>query len=58
MESKEAEAMLQGQATIWHFIFNFADSVALKYDVELRIGRADIIHSRWANHFGTNCFMY
>ncbi|XWS68609.1 hypothetical protein CRYUN_Cryun04dG0105100 [Craigia yunnanensis] len=43
MESKEAEAILQGQATIWQFMFSFADSMALKSAVELRI--ADIIHS-------------
>ncbi|XP_022761190.1 desmethylxanthohumol 6'-O-methyltransferase-like [Durio zibethinus] len=43
MESKEAEAMLQSQATIWQFMYSFADSMALKSVVELRI--ADIIHS-------------
>lgn len=44
MESKEADqASLEGQATIWQFIFSFADSMALKSAVELRI--ADIIHS-------------
>ncbi|KAL4360857.1 hypothetical protein GQ457_04G005500 [Hibiscus cannabinus] len=37
------EAKLQGQAEIWRFMFSFADSMALKSAVELRI--ADIIHS-------------
>ena len=44
METGElAEAPLQGQAEIWKFMFGFADSMALKSVVELRI--ADIIHS-------------
>ncbi|KAL7170582.1 hypothetical protein ACSBR2_035455 [Camellia fascicularis] len=46
MEEKEAfdgEAMLQAQAEIWKYMYHFADSVALKSAVELRI--ADIIHS-------------
>ncbi|KAG4177107.1 hypothetical protein ERO13_A11G293300v2 [Gossypium hirsutum] len=37
------EAMLQGQAEIWRYLYSFADSMALKCAVELRI--ADIIHS-------------
>ncbi|OMO59712.1 O-methyltransferase, family 2 [Corchorus capsularis] len=37
------EETLQGQADIWRFIYAFADSMALKSAVELRI--ADIIHS-------------
>ncbi|PPR97920.1 hypothetical protein GOBAR_AA22748 [Gossypium barbadense] len=37
------EARLQGQAEIWRYMFSFADSMALKSAVELRI--ADIIHS-------------
>ncbi|OMO57425.1 O-methyltransferase, family 2 [Corchorus olitorius] len=37
------EEMLQGQADIWRFIYAFADSMALKSVVELRI--ANIIHS-------------
>ncbi|KAK8529614.1 hypothetical protein V6N13_102518 [Hibiscus sabdariffa] len=37
------EATLQDQAEIWRFMFSFADSMALKSAVELRI--ADIIHS-------------
>ncbi|KAG4159556.1 hypothetical protein ERO13_D02G181300v2 [Gossypium hirsutum] len=37
------EAMLQGQAEIWRYLYSFADSMALKSAVELRI--ADIIHS-------------
>ncbi|OMO57409.1 O-methyltransferase, family 2 [Corchorus olitorius] len=37
------EEMLQGQADIWRFIYAFADSMALKSAVELRI--AEIIHS-------------
>ncbi|EOX99375.1 hypothetical protein QUC31_014679 [Theobroma cacao] len=43
MDSKEAKALVQGQATIWQFMFGFADSMALKCAVELRI--ADIINS-------------
>ncbi|KAJ9686614.1 hypothetical protein PVL29_015472 [Vitis rotundifolia] len=42
-EADEAELMLQGQANIWRHMFAFADSMALKCAVELRI--ADIIHS-------------
>ncbi|CAK9151352.1 unnamed protein product [Ilex paraguariensis] len=42
-ESIDSGAMLQGQAEIWQYMFNFADSMALKAAVELRI--ADIIHS-------------
>ncbi|XP_028807902.1 (R,S)-reticuline 7-O-methyltransferase-like [Neltuma alba] len=39
----EAEALLlQGQADIWKYMFSFADSMALKSAVELRI--PDIIH--------------
>ncbi|GMJ13048.1 N-acetylserotonin O-methyltransferase [Hibiscus trionum] len=38
------EATLQGQAEIWRFMLSFADSMALKSAVELRI--ADIIHSQ------------
>ncbi|KAA3482745.1 RS-norcoclaurine 6-O-methyltransferase [Gossypium australe] len=37
------EARLQGQAEIWRYMFSFADSMALKSTVELRI--ADIIYS-------------
>ncbi|KAL1179820.1 hypothetical protein V6Z11_A03G186100 [Gossypium hirsutum] len=37
------EARLQGQAEIWRYMFSFADSMALKSAVELRI--ADIIYS-------------
>ncbi|OWM91012.1 hypothetical protein CDL15_Pgr023345 [Punica granatum] len=43
MDAKEAEAMLRGQVAIWHHMFGFADSMALKCAVEL--GIADIIHS-------------
>ncbi|KAL7193441.1 hypothetical protein ACSBR2_025118 [Camellia fascicularis] len=46
MEENEAfdgEAMLQAQAEIWKYMYHFADSMALKSAVELRIG--DIIHS-------------
>ncbi|KAK7854537.1 xanthohumol 4-o-methyltransferase [Quercus suber] len=42
MEAKEAEAELQGQADIWKYMFSFADSMAVKCAVELRI--ADIIN--------------
>ena len=35
--------MLKGQAQIWQYMFNFADSMALRCAVELRI--PDIIHS-------------
>ncbi|KAL6975809.1 hypothetical protein U1Q18_024605 [Sarracenia purpurea var. burkii] len=42
-ELTEAEAKLQGQAEIWQYMFNFADSMVLKSAVELRI--ADTIHS-------------
>ncbi|PPS02478.1 hypothetical protein GOBAR_AA18182 [Gossypium barbadense] len=37
------EARLQGQAEIWRYMFSFADSMALKSAVKLRI--ADIIYS-------------
>ncbi|MBA0828854.1 hypothetical protein Goarm_013485 [Gossypium armourianum] len=37
------EAMLQGQVDIWRYMYSFADAMALKSAVELRI--ADIIHS-------------
>ncbi|KAB2042342.1 hypothetical protein ES319_D02G209000v1 [Gossypium barbadense] len=37
------EAMLQGQAEIWRYLYSFADFMALTSAVELRI--ADIIHS-------------
>ncbi|OMO57428.1 O-methyltransferase, family 2 [Corchorus olitorius] len=45
MDTIEADetTLLQGQAEIWKFMFGFADSMALKSAVELRI--ADIIHS-------------
>ncbi|MBA0613902.1 hypothetical protein Godav_014259 [Gossypium davidsonii] len=44
MERRELdEARLQGQAEIWRYMFSFADSMALKSAVELRI--ADIIYS-------------
>lgn len=39
----DTEAKLQGQAEIWHYMFQFADTMALKCAVELRI--PDIIHS-------------
>ncbi|KAJ9171084.1 hypothetical protein P3X46_019132 [Hevea brasiliensis] len=39
----EAEELLRGQAEVWQLMFAFADSMALKCAVELRI--ADIIHS-------------
>ncbi|KAA8526412.1 hypothetical protein F0562_008385 [Nyssa sinensis] len=42
-EPVDVGAMLQGQADIWQYMFHFADSMALKCAVELRI--ADIIHS-------------
>ncbi|KAJ4729848.1 O-methyltransferase [Melia azedarach] len=42
VESSES-SMLKGQAEIWKQMFSFADSMALKCAVELRI--ADIIHS-------------
>ncbi|XP_030928290.1 xanthohumol 4-O-methyltransferase-like isoform X1 [Quercus lobata] len=42
MEAKEAEAELQGQADIWKYMLSFADSMAVKCAVELRI--ADIIN--------------
>lgn len=43
METKEAQALLEGQAEIWQHLFGFADSMALICAVELRI--ADIINS-------------
>ncbi|KAL5581943.1 hypothetical protein UlMin_014385 [Ulmus minor] len=43
MASKEAEARLRGQAEIWKHMFSFADSMALKCAVELRI--PDILNS-------------
>ena len=43
METKEAQALLEGQAEIWQHLFGFADSMALKCAVELCI--ADIINS-------------
>ncbi|KAF3974323.1 hypothetical protein CMV_002336 [Castanea mollissima] len=43
METKEAQALLEGQAEIWQHLFGFADSMALKCAVELRI--ADVINS-------------
>ncbi|XP_059660964.1 (R,S)-reticuline 7-O-methyltransferase-like [Cornus florida] len=42
-DAVDEQGMLQGQAEIWQYMFNFADSMALKCAVELRI--ADIIHS-------------
>ncbi|KAI9086712.1 hypothetical protein K1719_031306 [Acacia pycnantha] len=39
---EEEALMLQGQADIWKYMFHFADSMALKSAVELRI--PDIIH--------------
>ncbi|KAF2283207.1 hypothetical protein GH714_043539 [Hevea brasiliensis] len=39
----EAEELLRGQAQVWQLMFAFADSMALKCAVELRI--ANIIHS-------------
>lgn len=39
----EAEIMLQAQAEVFKYMFSFADSMAIKCAVELRI--ADIIHS-------------
>lgn len=46
MEAEEAEAMQRGQADIWKYMFSFADTMALRCAVELRI--ADIIHSHGA----------
>ncbi|KAK9994268.1 hypothetical protein SO802_023971 [Lithocarpus litseifolius] len=43
METKEAKALLEGQAEIWQHLSGFAASMALKCAVELRI--ADIINS-------------
>ncbi|GLT29746.1 hypothetical protein SLA2020_045920 [Shorea laevis] len=43
METKDAEALLRSQEKVWRHMFGFADSMALKCAVELRI--ADIIHS-------------
>ncbi|KAK2651054.1 hypothetical protein Ddye_018543 [Dipteronia dyeriana] len=40
---KISEDVLRGQAEIWQLMFSFADSMALKCAMELRI--ADIIHS-------------
>ncbi|GMP54439.1 hypothetical protein CsSME_00019615 [Camellia sinensis var. sinensis] len=42
-EAFDGEGMLQAQAEIWKYMYQFADSMALKSAVELRI--ADIIHS-------------
>ncbi|XP_028808472.1 xanthohumol 4-O-methyltransferase-like [Neltuma alba] len=39
---EEKDLMLQGQADIWKYMFGFADSMALKSAVQLRI--PDIIH--------------
>ncbi|KAJ0111293.1 hypothetical protein Patl1_02208 [Pistacia atlantica] len=43
MGSLEVEALLKGQAEVWQYMLGFADSMALKSAVELRL--ADIIHS-------------
>ncbi|KAF8413931.1 hypothetical protein HHK36_001927 [Tetracentron sinense] len=43
VELGEEEAMLQGQADIWQYMFGFVESMALKCAVEL--GIADIINS-------------
>lgn len=43
MDSENAEELLSGQAEIWQHMLSFADSMALKCAVDLRI--ADIIHS-------------
>ncbi|KAI9072074.1 hypothetical protein K1719_031420 [Acacia pycnantha] len=40
---EEEALILQGQADLWKYMFHFADSMALKSAVELRI--PDIIHS-------------
>ncbi|XVF66862.1 hypothetical protein PTKIN_Ptkin10aG0072700 [Pterospermum kingtungense] len=42
-KGESVEATLQGQAEIWQYMFGFADSMALKSAVELKI--ADIIRS-------------
>ncbi|KAK0590956.1 hypothetical protein LWI29_033628 [Acer saccharum] len=42
-EVDEEEGSLRGQAQVWQLMFGFADSMALKSAVELRL--ADIIHS-------------
>ncbi|KAM1373118.1 hypothetical protein ACFX2I_023855 [Malus domestica] len=51
-EATEVEASLRGQADIWKYMFGFADSMALKCAVELRI--ADIIHSHSPNACASN----
>ncbi|KAM1919362.1 hypothetical protein FF1_023880 [Malus domestica] len=51
-EATEVEASLRGQADIWKYMFGFADSMALKCAVELRI--ADIIHSHSPNAGASN----
>ncbi|KAL4618641.1 hypothetical protein ACB092_06G025200 [Castanea dentata] len=43
METKEAQALLEGQAEIWQHLFGFADSMALKCAVEICI--ADTVNS-------------
>ncbi|KAK9924717.1 hypothetical protein M0R45_033071 [Rubus argutus] len=40
---QDEEAMLQGQADILHYTYNFVESMALKCAMELRV--ADIINS-------------
>ncbi|TXG55209.1 hypothetical protein EZV62_020465 [Acer yangbiense] len=42
-EVDEEGLLLRGQAQVWQLMFGFADSMALKAAVELRL--ADIIHS-------------
>ncbi|KAK2651051.1 hypothetical protein Ddye_018540 [Dipteronia dyeriana] len=46
-EVNEEGLLLRGQAQVWQLMFGFADSMALKAAVELRL--ADIIHS-YAGH--------
>lgn len=41
-KESEAELQLQGQADIWKYMFSFADTMAVKCAVELRI--PDIIN--------------
>lgn len=42
-EEAEVDSMLEGQATMWKYMFGFVDTMALKCIVEL--GIVDIIHS-------------
>ncbi|KAJ4842959.1 Desmethylxanthohumol 6'-O-methyltransferase, partial [Turnera subulata] len=43
MGSSDSDVLLRGQPQVWQMMFGFADSMALKCAVELRI--ADIINS-------------